>query len=113
MALYLFAGMPVAQFSAALAWYRQLLGAEPAFFPSATEAVWEMGDHRYLYVEEREDRAGGAVVTLLVDDLDAYVSGIAGRGIEPATQETYENGERKVIYHDPEGNEIGFGQSPG
>ena len=27
-------------------------------------------------------------------------------------EENYENGVRKVIYHDPEGNEISFGPSP-
>ena len=31
------------------------------------------------------------------------------RGIEPAGRETYGDGVRKVIYRDPDGNEIGFG----
>ena len=40
-------------------------------------------------------------------------SGASGaRGIEPASQETYGNGVRKVIYRDPDGNEIGFGGAP-
>jgi hypothetical protein len=30
-------------------------------------------------------------------------------GAKPASQETYENGVRKVIYRDPDSNEIGFG----
>ena len=34
------------------------------------------------------------------------------RGIEPASQETYGTGVRKVIYRDPDGNEIGFGGAP-
>jgi hypothetical protein len=50
--------------------------------------------------------------TVVVDDLDARVSGIAGRGIEPAERETYSNGVQKVIYRDPDGNEIGFGGLP-
>lgn len=112
MMLYLFAGIPVTHYPSALAWYNQLLGQEPAFFPNDAEAAWEVGDHRYLYIEERTDRAGGAVVTLLVDDLDECTSQIAARGLKPIKEETYENGVRKVIYHDPEGNEIGFGRSP-
>ena len=112
MAPYLFAGIPVSHYPTALAWYNQLLGQEPAFYPNDTEAAWEVGDRRYLYIEERTDRAGGAVVTLLVDDLDGYVAQIASRGVEPVKEETYENGVRKVIYNDPEGNEIGFGPSP-
>jgi hypothetical protein len=30
-------------------------------------------------------------------------------GSPPAPQEAYGNGVRKVIYRDPDGNEIGFG----
>ena len=39
----------------------------------------------------------------------ALSASIGARGIEPASQETYGNGVRKVIYRDPDGNEIGFG----
>ena len=51
-------------------------------------------------------------MTLFVDDLDGAVAEIAARGLAPAEQETYGNGVRKVIYRDPEGNEIGFGGAP-
>lgn len=112
MTLYLFAGIPVADYAVALGWYRQLLGKEPAFYPTETEAAWELGECRYLYVEQRTDRRGQSVVTLLVDDLDGEIAQIAGRGIKPVKEETYDNGVRKVIFHDPEGNEIGFGPSP-
>ena len=44
-----------------------------------------------------------------VDDLDARLESIGARGIAPASQETYGNGVRKVIYRDPDDNEIGFG----
>ena len=47
-----------------------------------------------------------------VDDLDERVEHISARGIEPAAQDTYGNGVRKVIYRDPDGNEIGFGGAP-
>jgi hypothetical protein len=49
---------------------------------------------------------------VFVDDLDERVESIGVRGIEPALQETYGNGVRKVIYRDPDGNEIGFGGAP-
>ena len=96
----------------ALAWYERLLGSEPAFFPNATEAVWELAEHRYLYIEELPERAGNALHTVFVDDLDERVKTISARGIEPASQETYGNGVRKVTYRDPDGNEIGFGGAP-
>jgi hypothetical protein len=47
-----------------------------------------------------------------VDDLDALVAQIADQGVEPSKRETYSNGVRKVTYHDPDGNEIGFGGAP-
>jgi catechol 2,3-dioxygenase-like lactoylglutathione lyase family enzyme len=108
----LFAGVPVSDYQQALAWYERLLGSEPAFFPHDTEAVWELAEHRYLYVVEQPERAGHAVHTIFVDDLDQRLEGIRDRGIEPASEETYENGVRKVTYRDHDGNETGFGGAP-
>jgi hypothetical protein len=113
MALELFAGIPVRDYAAALTWYQQLFGTPPAFFPNDVEAVWELAEHRWAYIELRPERAGHAVHTILVDDLDAHVAQIAGRGLEPAARETYDNGVQKIIYRDPDGNEIGFGGVPG
>ena len=112
MAIDLFAGIPVRDYAQAVAWYERLLGAEPSFLPNDVEAVWEIAEHRYVFIEVRPDHAGHAMHTVIVDDLDARVGGIAGRGVEPADQETYSNGVRKVIYRDPDGNEIGFGGLP-
>lgn len=58
------------------------------------------------------EHAGHARHTLFVADLDALVAEIAERGLEPATRETYSNGERKVTYRDADGNEIGLGGAP-
>ena len=108
MGVELFAGLRVSEFGAALAWYRRLLG-EPAFFPHETEAVWTLAPGRSVYVVEEAGRAGGGVVTLFVDDLDAWVKEISARGLEPVQREMYSNGVRKVIYRDSDANEIGFG----
>lgn len=62
---------------------------------------------------EDAERAGHALHTIFVDDLDSLVSEIASRGISPAEHETYSSGVRKAIYRDAEGNEIGFGGAPG
>jgi catechol 2,3-dioxygenase-like lactoylglutathione lyase family enzyme len=111
MALALFAGIRVRELGAARTWYERLLGA-PSFFPNATEVVWTLADDRSVYIEEVPDRAGSALITVWVDDLDATVADIASRGLEPAERETYANGVRKVIYRDDDGNEIGFGGGP-
>jgi hypothetical protein len=112
MTVDLFAGIPVTDLATALTWYEQLLGAAPAFFPNDVEAVWELAEHRYVYIELLPERAGYALHTLFVDDLDARVTAAAERGVEPAKRETYANGVRKVIYRDADGNEIGFGGGP-
>ena len=112
MSLDLFAGIPVSDFDAGRSWYQRLLGEEPAFLPHATEAVWELAEHRYVYIVEKRDASGGAIVTVFVDDLDRLVAEIAGRGIEPADRETYSNGVRKALYRDADGNELGFGGAP-
>ena len=46
MAVVLFAGIPVNDYTAALSWYERLLGSPPTFFPNDTEAVWELAEHR-------------------------------------------------------------------
>lgn len=109
MALDLFAGIPVSDYPAALGWYERLLGSPPAFFPNDTEAVWELAEHRYIYLVHRPEQAGSAMNTVLVDDLDVRAAGIADRGLEPTRRETYQGGMRKITYYDPDGNEIGFG----
>jgi catechol 2,3-dioxygenase-like lactoylglutathione lyase family enzyme len=111
VSLHLFAGLRVRDFQAARAWYEQLLG-DPSFFPHATEAVWTLADDRSVYVVEHPDGAGNSVVTIFLDDLDAQIAEIAGRGLQPDERETYSNGARKVIYRDPDGNELGFGGAP-
>jgi catechol 2,3-dioxygenase-like lactoylglutathione lyase family enzyme len=107
--LDLFAGVPVADYAAALKWYERLLGSPPAFFPHDTEAVWELAEHRYLYIVLQMEHAGHATHTLFVDDLDALITQIAERELEPAKRETYPNGVRKITFRDADGNEIGFG----
>jgi catechol 2,3-dioxygenase-like lactoylglutathione lyase family enzyme len=111
MSLHLFAGLRVHDLQAARGWYEQLLG-EPTFFPHEREAVWTLAEGRSVYVLEDAGRAGNSVVTVFTDDLDACVAAISARGLEPDGRETYSNGTRKVLYRDPDGNEVAFGGPP-
>jgi hypothetical protein len=109
MALDLFAGIPVTDYAAALPWYERFFGGRPSFLPNDTEAVWEVAEHRYIYIVQDPGRAGNAMVLSFVDDLDDRVAKIARQGIEPAERETLDSGVTKVIYRDADGNEISFG----
>ncbi|GAA2391595.1 hypothetical protein GCM10010420_14760 [Streptomyces glaucosporus] len=112
MALDLYAGIPVSDYAVALAWYERLLGSPPTYIASDTEAVWELAEHRSVFIEHRPEHSGHAMHTVFVDDFDARVARIADRGLEPTKRETYPNGVRKAVYRDPDGNEIGFGGAP-
>ena len=109
MPLDMFAGIYVRDYEAAKPWYVKLFGSEPSFIPHATEAVWELAEHRFIYINQSPEHAGHGAHTIFVDDLDDVVARIAERDIEPATRETYSNGVRKVLYRDADGNEVGFG----
>ena len=108
----LFAGMRVRNLAAAQDFYDRVFGKPPAFFPNDEEAVWEVAEHRYLYVLLDAEHAGDGLVTLFAEDLDAVAGEISARGLEPAERETYGNGVRKLTYRDPDGNELGIGGGP-
>jgi len=108
----LFAGIPVTDYAAALEWYERLLGSPPSFIPTEGEAVWELAEHGFVFIEQRPGHAGHARHLVFVDDLDALVAQIAERGLAPAEEETLSNGVRKAAYRDPDGNEFGVGGAP-
>jgi catechol 2,3-dioxygenase-like lactoylglutathione lyase family enzyme len=112
MTVDLFAGISVEDIEAGTAWYARFFGGEPTFLPNDVEAVWAVGEHRYVYIEARPEHAGHSHCTLFVEDLDAWVAPIVARGTEPVVREVYDNGVRHVTFRDPDGNEISFGAAP-
>jgi catechol 2,3-dioxygenase-like lactoylglutathione lyase family enzyme len=107
-----FAGFPVADYSAAVAWYERLLGCPPAFFPNDVEAVWELAEHRYLFIKVLPEDAGHAYSLFFLSALDSFVAQAAERGLHPMERETLADGVRKATYRDPDGNQVGFGGAP-
>jgi predicted enzyme related to lactoylglutathione lyase len=108
----LFAGICVRDYEAAKTWYERFFGREPTFIAHETECVWDLADHRSIFILEDSERAGHATHTIFVDDLETIVDEIESRGIKAAKRETYKNGVRKATFRDPDGNEIGFGGAP-
>lgn len=107
----LFAGFPVRNYEVSVSWYNQLLGCKPAFLPNDIEAVWELSEHRYFFIYAHPEQAGHAYNLVFLSDIDDFMNQASGRGIEPAEKETLQNGTRKIIYHDPDGNKVAFGGS--
>lgn len=112
MTLELFAGVAVSDLPRAVRWFDQLLGEVETFEPNDTERVWTVGQTCHVYAVLQPEHAGHSLVTLFVDDLDDFLESAAGRGVEPQERETYDNGVRKAVYRDPDGNEIGVGGAP-
>jgi len=107
----LFAGIPVADFGAARPWYERLMGRPTDLVPHDTEVAWRLGEATgWVYVVADPDRAGRALVTVLVDDLDAHLGELAERGITAGPIQIMPGAARKAEVVDPDGNLISFGQ---
>ena len=108
----LFAGIPVTDLAAGISWYERLFGKPPAFLPNDSEAVWELAENRFVFIELRPEHARHARHLLFIDDIEAYVAQVEDRGLAPVDRESYANGVRKVSYEDPDGNRFEFGAAP-
>jgi predicted enzyme related to lactoylglutathione lyase len=107
----LFAGIPVADLDNALDWYERFLDGPPDMAPNETERAWQLTGDGWLYVVQDPGRAGHALVTLLVDDLDTRIRELNGRGIETGEVERLNERTRKLTVSDPDGNRIQLGQA--
>jgi predicted enzyme related to lactoylglutathione lyase len=96
----------VADLGLAVPWYERLLGRPPDLVPNENEAAWQVADSGWIYVVGDADRAGNALVTILVDDLEARVSALAERGVATGAIETVPGLFRKAVISDPEGNKL-------
>lgn len=108
----MFCGIPVSDFQRSLGWYQKLFGTLPSFFPNDREAVWSIAEHRWIYIILEPQRAGGSIQTVMCDDLETVIEEISRRGLEFEKEETPDKDVRKVMYYDPDGNEIGIGRIP-
>jgi predicted enzyme related to lactoylglutathione lyase len=78
--------------------------------PNDDEAAWQLTGGGWVYVLRDANRAGRAVVTLLVDDLDEQLAAAAARGIELGPLETKGGSVRATWITDPDGNRVQLGQ---
>ena len=108
-----FTGVPVSDLDAALAWYERLFARPADMLPNDAEAVWQLAAAAALYVIRDPERAGSALLTLIVDDLDERASALRDAGLDPSAIETMGAG-RKATVIDADGNAITFAQlNPG
>jgi hypothetical protein len=102
----LFAAIPVADFADGRAWWERFFGREPDLLPNDHEAAWRVTTDGWIYVIGDAERAGKALVTLILDDLDAWIARLS---LDAAALETMPGGIRVLEVTDPEGNMIQLG----
>jgi catechol 2,3-dioxygenase-like lactoylglutathione lyase family enzyme len=109
--MLLFAGVPVSDYALAQAWYERLFGRPPDVHVHDEECMWQIADGGWIYVVAEADRAGSALITILVDNLDAFLAAAKQRGIRfEGDIETAPGKYRKAALRDPDGNSIAIGE---
>ena len=104
----LFAGVPVRDFEAALAWYTRLFGRPADITVTNDEVMWRFADVAWLYIVRDDQRAGRALVALCVADLDQTLAEISDRGISGGQVEAVGDSARKAVITDTDGNTLSF-----
>jgi predicted enzyme related to lactoylglutathione lyase len=100
----------VADFDAALAWYERFFGRPADHRPVEGLAEWQLTRGGVVQLAHDPDRAGHALLTLGVTDLDAEISRLAGQEI--ANTEVVDGVIARIAsISDPEGNVITLEQA--
>lgn len=107
---HVFAGIAVADYDSALVWYKRFFGRPPDVIVTENESMWQVTDTGWIYVVGDANRAGKALLTLLVDDLEDQVAELGKRGLETSAIDTVPGLYRKAVITDPEGNMISLGE---
>ncbi len=100
------AAVPVADHDAGTAWYGLLLGRAPDSTPMPGLAQWEVAGGGTLQVVHDTGRAGGALLTVVVDDLLAEVAALRARGLVPGEPDEGSVVARVTTLTDPDGSLI-------
>ncbi len=101
------AGLPVAKVDTALAWYERLFGRPADARPMDGLADWHFHHTGSVQLVEDAERAGGGLLTLTADDVQADVEAMRQRGVD--IEQVDETTSDKVLFvsvADPEGNLI-------
>ena len=102
--MHVFLGVPTADYKTALPWYERLFGRPPDVIVKEDEAMWQVAGSGWVYVVADNERAGNALLAILVDDLDTHLAQLAERGIRAGAIETEPGLFRQVVITDPDGS---------
>jgi catechol 2,3-dioxygenase-like lactoylglutathione lyase family enzyme len=110
----LYSIMCVSDRTKALQWYGVFFG-RAADEVIGEEYLWQVGENAWVVIDDRAvraERAGGAMITFGVTDLDDILARLAAHDITHEPVETYSNGVRHVVVLDPDGNTLSLAEAP-
>ena len=102
----LFAGIAVADFREARAWYERFLGRGPDIVAHDEEVMWQIAGGGWLYILRDPARAGNGIVAVAVSDIEATLSALERRGVSAGAIEPEGDAGRKAVVLDPDGNRL-------
>lgn len=103
----------VANLEAGVAWYQALFGRAPDRRPMEGLVGWQLTQGGGVQVYQAVEGAGAANVTFGVDDIDAHLADLAGRGIRAEAFDTPSGMFRLATIRDPSGNTVTLAQDLG
>jgi glyoxylase I family protein len=112
-ASHLFAGIAVADFDAGLRWYERVFGKPPDMLPAEGDSVWHLASGASVYVVRDAERAGKALVTLAVPDLENLKAELAARSVAHRPIRQTPGPVLRLVVTDAEGNRVTFFEDPG
>jgi predicted enzyme related to lactoylglutathione lyase len=104
--------LTVADMDSGRAWYERLMGRAADANPMESLAEWQVTETGWIQLVRDADRAGTAVLTLGVDDLEGHTAELAERDLTVGAITT---GDFTIFASitDPEGNTITFAEDRG
>lgn len=102
----LFAGVAVADFQEARAWYERFFGRAPDVVAHDEEVMWQVVGAGWLYVRRDAEHAGNGIVAMAVSDIERTVSVLEARGVSAGSIEPEGDAGRKTVVLDPAGNRV-------
>ncbi len=103
------AGIAVDDISEALDYYERLFGRPPDARPMSDIAEWKLPGGGWVQIVSDSDRAGAAVLTLIVDDLAEELGRLSLQGLAPVAK-SIGDFFKTAKFRDPDGNQIIFSQ---
>jgi len=103
------AGIAVDDIAEALDYYERLFGRAPDARPMSDIAEWKLPGGGWVQIVSDSDRAGAAVLTLIVDDLAEELGRLSLQGLAPVAK-SIGDFFKTAKFRDPDGNQIVFSQ---